>query len=126
MWENAGLGAQVARYAVMERLYGVLQRQAMRLVIAIAAVFLAVAPAAAAPTCQTRAGVTVRCDVASAMPVGWTAPEGERATVPASDPNNGWRALAIVALLLALIALLPEFDGRQSADWGRQEGDDEG
>ena len=96
----------------------------MRLGAVILAIFLAAAPASAAPTCQTRTGVTVRCDVASAMPVGWTAPDGERAPVPASDPNNGWRALAIVALLLALIGLLPEFDGRESADWGRQEGDD--
>jgi hypothetical protein len=96
------------------------------------AALLAVAPlgAAAAPTCQTRAGVTVRCDVPSAMPVGWQMPEGERAAraaaaEAASDPDNGWRALVIVALLLALIALLPEFDGRKSTDWGRQEGDDE-
>jgi hypothetical protein len=97
---------------------------------AILAVFLTVAPAAAAPTCQTRAGVTVRCDVANAMPVGWTLPEGERAAhdamaASASDSGNAWRAAVIVALFLAMIALLPEFDGRKSADWGRQEGDDE-
>ena len=102
----------------------------MRLGIAVLVLFLAVAPAAAAPTCLTRAGVTVRCEDASAMPVGWRLPEGERAAHDAmaatvSDPNNGWRAAVLVALLLAMIALLPEFDGRQSADWDRQEGDNE-
>ena len=102
----------------------------MQLVIAILAVFLMVAPAAAAPICLTREGVTVRCEDARAMPVGWQLPERDRAardalSAAASDSSNMWRAVVVVALLLALIGLLPEFDGRESADWGRQEEDDE-
>jgi hypothetical protein len=58
------------------------------------------------------------------MPVGWTLPDSERPESPAPDMSNLWRAIALVALLLALIAALPEFDGRTSADWGEQEDDD--
>jgi hypothetical protein len=35
------------------------------------------------------------------------------------------KVICLVGLLLAMIALLPEFDGRRSADWGKQEDDDE-
>jgi hypothetical protein len=91
------------------------------------AAFVALAPvppAQAAPTCQDAQGMTIRCGVPGAMPVGWTLPAAERPPQPASDPNNMWRAIALVALLLALIAALPEFDGRTGADWGEQSDDE--
>jgi hypothetical protein len=70
-------------------------------------------------------GTTIRCGVPGAMPVGWSLPDSERPSpVPASDLSNLWRAIALVALLLALFATMPEFDGRTSADWGEQEDDD--
>jgi hypothetical protein len=83
-----------------------------------------VPPAAAAPTCQDLQGMTIRCGVPGAMPVGWTLPDSERPTPPVADLSNLWRAIALVALLLALFAAMPEFDGRTSADWGEQEDDD--
>jgi hypothetical protein len=100
---------------------------AMRPWTAVFVAFVALAPASparAAPTCQDSQGMTIRCGVPGAMPVGWTLPANERPEPPASDMSNMWRAIALVALLLALIAALPEFDGRTSADWGEQEDDD--
>lgn len=77
-------------------------------------------PALAAPTCQDRQGVTVRCDAASAMPVGWTLPESERVAQPADEVPTARiaGAVALVACIFALIALMPPFDGRRNADWG--------
>ncbi|MEJ1970668.1 MAG: hypothetical protein WDN03_18880 [Rhizomicrobium sp.] len=84
------------------------------------------APAAlAAPTCQDRAGGTIRCGAEGAMPAGWSLPDSEREAPPPTDTLAMWEAIAMVAMLLALIAIMPEFDGRSDADWDRQEGDDE-
>lgn len=92
---------------------------------AIAALALA-SPACAAPTCQTRNGGTIRCGTGGAMPVGWTIPPEQRR----SDPIGGnetalLKVILGLALIFAFIALLPQFDGSQAADWDRQEGDDE-
>lgn len=90
----------------------------------ICAVALLAAPAAmAAPTCQTQAGDAARCGAPGAMPVGWTAP-GVRPDSPA-DPVRIVSLVALLGALFGLIALLPDFDGRNSRDWGEQEGDDE-
>ena len=83
--------------------------------------FAIAAPAAAAPTCQDRGGNTVHCDTAGAMPLGWTAPQADR-HFPHAQPSAVIEAVAIVLLLIALIGLLPDFDG---AHWDRQEGDEE-
>ncbi|MGA0603028.1 hypothetical protein ACO2Q3_20140 [Caulobacter sp. KR2-114] len=83
-------------------------------------------PALAAPTCQDRAGDTIRCGAPGAMPVGWTLPDSERAAQP-DDPAPPARivgAVTLVLCLFALIALMPPFDGRRDADWGGGDGDD--
>ena len=95
--------------------------------ITLAASLLAGAPALAGPTCQDRAGDTVRCGTESAMPVGWVLPATERLAQPASDgPAPGALAGLVLALggVFALIALMPDFQGR-SGGWDRMEGDDE-
>jgi hypothetical protein len=87
------------------------------------------APAAiAAPTCQDQDGGTIKCGIPGAMPVGWSpSPEHllevSRSQPPGTDLANGLEAFYLIALILALIALLPEFDGTHAADWGHQEGD---
>ncbi|MEJ0024564.1 MAG: hypothetical protein WDN01_00940 [Rhizomicrobium sp.] len=101
----------------------------MRLPIFALAAFLLCTPAVqAAPTCHDRVGDTIRCGDPAAMPVGWTpAPEVLLAKKNAApdDTANALSAAVFVALFLALIALLPEFDGTKATDWDRQEGDEE-
>lgn len=96
------------------------------LLVFFAAVTLLTGPAPAAPTCQDRNGLTIRCGTGGAMPVGWTLPLEERRFQPVG-PSAGelFGLIATIGLLFALIALLPEFDGRRDADWDRQEGDDQ-
>jgi hypothetical protein len=92
----------------------------------IAAFTLLAAPAAiAAPTCQDRNGA-IRCGTAGAMPVGWTLPASERRLRQRSEPPGPSleTLLGLGCFLVgffALIALLPDFDGR----WDPEEGDDE-
>ena len=88
----------------------------MRVAIFLMLALICAAPAMAAPTCQTRTGMTARCGAPGAMPVGWTAPEADR-HIPAGNPEDLWEAVAGILLLFALIALLPEFDGSRSEDW---------
>jgi hypothetical protein len=80
--------------------------------------------ALAAPTCQDRHGLTIRCGTPGAMPVGWRLPFEERPFKPAAPTVSQLLALiATLGLLFALIALLPEFDGSRGGDWDKQEGD---
>lgn len=91
----------------------------------LAAVLLLTAPAAlAAPTCQDRDGLTIRCGTQGAMPVGWSLPFEER-KFESHSPTTGQmlHLIATLGLLFALIALLPDFDGTSSRDWDQQEGD---
>ena len=70
--------------------------------------------ATAAPTCQGRLGQTVRCGTPGAMPVGWTAPAGQRAAMQDPDslaPAQWFGLFALVGGLFAMIALMPDFDG---------------
>jgi hypothetical protein len=90
---------------------------------------LVAAPACAAPTCQDRNGGTIRCGTEGAMPVGWTLPDSERAALALSRPAHSdtremLQAICVVGLLLALFALMPEFDGTRAESWGRQEDDE--
>jgi hypothetical protein len=91
----------------------------------LAAALLLAAPAAlAAPTCQDRDGATIRCGTENAMPVGWTLPYEERKNrPPIPNPGDLLVLIGTLGLLFALIALLPEFDGRRGDDWDAQEGD---
>jgi hypothetical protein len=94
-----------------------------RLILVLAApalLLLAAPPATAGPTCQDQSGMTVRCGTAGAMPVGWTAP-GSRAAGVGPTPTQVLGLAGAIGGLFALLALLPDFDGR---DWDRQEGDE--
>ena len=89
---------------------------------------ISVGPALAAPTCQDANGSAARCGAANAMPQGWKLPDDEyrrrqAALGNVADPAALLNAVALIAALLALIALLPDFDGRSDADWDEQEGD---
>jgi hypothetical protein len=85
--------------------------------------------AQAAPGCENRQGDLVRCDVASAMPLGWKVPADVfTARVLSRTPPAQTHELVSVAVVLiclfAIIALLPRFDGTRQEDWDRQEGDE--
>lgn len=105
----------------------------MRSVVAaffVLALMLSDTAAQAAPTCQDKNGDTIKCGTPGAMPVGWTPSPQHLLDLsysrPArSDTADGLKAFCLIGLILALIALLPEFDGTKAADWDRQEGDDE-
>ena len=94
----------------------------------LAALVLVCSPisAFAAPTCQDRDGFTVRCGTPTAMPVGW-----RRATpdvpiaqwVQPSDVRPLLIAITLLGGLVAIIALLPDFDGSKDSDWVAQETD---
>ncbi|HEY0107605.1 MAG TPA: hypothetical protein VGB91_16100 [Rhizomicrobium sp.] len=63
------------------------------------------------------------------MPVGWVLPADEAAAHDAghslvSQLPKALQAVTLIALLLALFAVLPDFDGRTGADWDKQEDDD--
>jgi hypothetical protein len=101
----------------------------MRLLV-LAFTALLLSPALAAPTCQNKDGDAIRCGTPGAMPVGWALPPAqflERQTLKQkdSDQNGFLKAVCLIGLLLAIIALMPEFDGTRAKDWGSQEGDEE-
>jgi hypothetical protein len=92
-------------------------RHSIPALLAVASLGLA-GPAAAAPTCEDRAGETVRCEDPRAMPVGWTAPlearlKREAAEPPSPTPVELGGVFVLIGLLFTLIALMPDFDG-----WG--------
>jgi hypothetical protein len=100
------------------------------LALTVAAALLAAPAALAAPTCQNENGATTKCGTPGAMPVGWTLTAQQRLERHVPGPNypNGnefWELLCIMGVYFALMALLPEFDGRRAGDWGKQEGDEE-
>ncbi len=85
-------------------------------------------PAPAAPTCEDANGSVARCGAANAMPLGWKLSDEEfhrrqTALGNAFDPRELLNAIALIAALLAILALLPDFDGRSDEDWDTQEGD---
>jgi hypothetical protein len=100
------------------------------LLFAMLALLVSAPAAMAAPTCQDINGTTTRCGTADAMPVGWSLPPAEfnsrQAALRSDDANPSAlpNALCFIFLLLALFAVLPDFDGRSDADWDEQEGDD--
>jgi len=89
-----------------------------------AAMLLAAPAALAAPTCQDKNGDTTRCGTPGAMPVGWTLPAEQRVTKPTeSSVSKLLELICIMGVFFALLALMPEFEGRGGADWDEQEGD---
>lgn len=93
-----------------------------------AAAWLMAAPAFAAPTCFSKNGNIASCRAPDAMPPDWTPSPKLRLEWHTSQPEPTANELLGVALglclFLAMIALLPEFDGSRGADWGSQESDD--
>ena len=62
------------------------------------------------------------------MPVGWAPPPDQQwdqrfSSPPGPSLDEVWPPIALVALFLALVLLMPNFDGSRGADWGDQEED---
>ncbi len=98
------------------------------LISAIAFCAVAIGPALAAPTCQDANGSVARCGTPGAMPLGWKLSDDEFHQHQAAlgnvfDPKEVMNAIALIVGLLAIIALLPAFDGRSDIDWDEQEDD---
>ena len=103
-------------------------RTALLSLIAASIVGMA-SPASAAPTCEDQNGRSIRCGSSGAMPVGWTARLEPRLNRHASGPVEPTAidlggVAALIALLIVLIALMPDFDGWNPEDGDRQDGDD--
>jgi hypothetical protein len=86
----------------------------------------AASQALAAPTCRDRSGAAIRCGAPSAMPVGWSLPQGElrrRNTEHPADTQmeNLLKAACMIGVFLCFIALLPEFDGTRNEDWEQKD-----
>src|ERR1700750_1091882 len=98
-----------------------------RLIVLLAFTAMLAPAALAAPTCQTREGATIRCGDPDAMPMGWTLPDDQKDRwrwAPQPVPFEQWApGAALVIGLIALFALMPEFDGSKDSDWDEQEGD---
>lgn len=94
-----------------------------RLVIAFtAASLLAASGAQAAPACWDKNGNPIRCGAPGAMPVGWSLSQQQRLDRDLANPidanvNQLLKAAYILGLFLAMIALMPEFDGTRAEDW---------
>ena len=91
-----------------------------RWIIAFAVLTLCLGTAQAAPICQNCSGDAVRCEAKDAMPLGWKLPAAERALHPLAPPTDtrlATETVLIVILFLAMIGFLPDFDGREDADW---------
>jgi len=121
-WEHAPASSVVA-----------LVRNIMRPLIpafVVATSLLTASAALAAPTCQDINGETIRCGTPGAMPVGWTLSPQQRLERQISRPkypstNEILELIAIMGVFFTLLALMPEFDGQRTRDWGEQEGDRE-
>ena len=99
-----------------------------RIPIFAAAMLLTASTALAAPTCQDKNGETIRCGTAGAMPVGWTLSPQQRLERQIPKPkypstNELLELIGVMGVYFTLLALMPEFDGQRTRDWGEQEGD---
>ena len=71
----------------------------------------------------------MRCGTPNAMPVGWTASSAQLearrlSRPPGASTGEILTVFGVIALFLAMIALLPDFDGSRGEDWDVQEGDE--
>lgn len=102
----------------------------MRLPVLAFVFALFIAPAAlAAPTCNDVEGHTVRCGAPGAMPVGWKpAPDAialpDEGEPPDFSETQMFGLICFIGGLLALFALLPDFEDGQGGGWDRQEDDE--
>lgn len=92
----------------------------------IAAAALIAAPAAHAspPACQTINGGAVKCGEAGAMPFGWSPPADvveQQQALSLPDAPETLSLIGILFALFALIALMPDFDGK----WEIEDGEDD-
>ena len=99
------------------------------LVLAFAFVLSTASAALAAPTCNDVGGHTVRCGTPGAMPVGWEpSPEVLAAREPEAPGDftstQMFGLVCFIGGLLALFALLPDFEDEKGGGWDRQEDDD--
>ena len=96
--------------------------RAWLVILVLIAASLAVTPAVAGRTCFTPTGDMIRCNSPGAMPVLWKpSPQvmWERELGPKPPGPSTAQLLAMFAglvLFLAMIALLPDFDGWQPDD----------
>jgi len=84
--------------------------------------------ASAAPTCENRYGDVARCGTPGAMPVGWALSPAEREYWRPYTPTPPGEIMGLVSILgglVALILLMPRFDGSTGPDWGKQEDDED-
>jgi len=103
----------------------------MRLaVLAFVSALLAAPTALAAPTCNDLDGHAVRCGTLGAMPVGWE-PSPEPLAAQEAEPRPAglsqtqlFGIVCFIGGLLALFALLPDFEDGQGGGWDRQEDDE--
>src|SRR5260370_408222 len=99
---------------------------------AVAATLLIASEALAAPTCQDRNGETIRCGTQGAMPVGWSLSPQQRLEQQISkkpkypSTNELLELIGVMGVYFTLLALMPEFDGQRTRDWGEQEDDHDG
>jgi hypothetical protein len=98
-------------------------------VLAFVACLSTASAAFAAPTCSDAEGATVRCGTPGAMPVGWKPSaevmEARRAAEPQGpSPTQMFGVLCFVGGLLALFALLPDFEDGKGGGWDREEDDE--
>ncbi len=92
-------------------------------IITILAALLAGLPAAAAPTCQTANGETIRCGIPGAMPVGWRLPAEQYADQNSSELFKWLQAICAVGVLFSIMAAMPDFDSTRPGEWGSEEDD---
>lgn len=96
----------------------------------VAVSLLTASAAFAAPTCQDINGETIRCGTPGAMPVGWTLSPQQRLEQQGSiakypSTNELLELIGVMGVFFTLLALMPEFDGQLTSDWGEQEEDPE-
>lgn len=93
--------------------------------MALAAALVAF-PAAAAPTCQTANGDTIKCGISGAMPVGWRLGAEQNRDRPYTGQTELFKwlqAICAVGILFSIMAAMPDFDSTHPGEWDSQEGD---
>ena len=92
------------------------------IIMALAAALVSI-PAAAAPTCQTANGETIKCGIAGAMPVGWRLPAEQYREQSSSELFKWLQAICAVGVLFAIMAAMPDFDSTHPGEWDSEESD---